>query len=110
MDCPTQRKHLGTLLESIFLWPNAEILAFPIWARTISLSVTVAEALKTSDDFQPTPQSAVYPADLDSSRLQEIHCMTFVQLDDCHLQSSANRIRKADLQLVEVSLSTPPWT
>lgn len=49
--------------------------------------MTVPEAHETLD-IHPDPQSATYLADLDWPRLQEVHGMAFVQLDDGHLQSS----------------------
>lgn len=51
----------------------------------MSLSVTVAEGPKASDNFHPAIQSVAYPADLDSPRLQNIDRMVLVQLDDGHL-------------------------
>lgn len=62
-------------------------------AGTMSLSMTVP--IKQ----HPAPQSAMYPADLDSSHLQEIPGMSLVLLDNSHLQSSVVSFYQADLQL-----------
>lgn len=87
-----------TSLEDFLFDLNTEGLCFPVWARTMNLSVAVFERPMISDDFHRASYSATYPTGLYLFRLQNIHSMAFVQLDESHFQSSAVRLHQADLQ------------